>query len=212
MPIKPRHVPLGIFLAASVLVHTLVLVRQHVSDIQLSAQTQQLTGGALHIKLRHEEPSTQTVEKTRALHAHVSSVPRATISAAAHTDRQTTKLANPARSLATNAPVRDTSTANNTEAKAQVLSRVREDFDQHFYYPMLARRHGWQGQVLLGFSVAANGRIHGVHVQRGSGYPILDESAQAALNRIPQLHQVQRWLQGNSMQLQLSVVYRLQGG
>lgn len=98
------------------------------------------------------------------------------------------------------------------EIRDRVLSRIRTNLQQYFVYPLLAQRQGWQGRVLLGFSVEANGAIRNIHVAAGSGYPILDSSAQAALARIQNLYEAGNWLQGQRLELQLPVIFRLQGG
>lgn len=210
-----QHVQLGLFVGVSLLLHALFLLQYRDTDISLAARTEQLAGEMLRVSLQREPTHAQQTPPAHATPAH-DPAPKQT--------RDTEATAAPVAHEQTTAPTvlpdahivrnteNDTTPVNSREARAEVLSRVRENFAQHFYYPMLARRHGWQGQVLLGFSVAANGRIHDVHVQRGSGYSVLDESAQSALNRIKQLQQIRHWLSGDSMQLQLSVVYRLQGG
>ena len=99
-----------------------------------------------------------------------------------------------------------------SEIRNRVLSRIRTDLQKYFVYPLLAQRQGWQGRVLLGFSVAANGMIRNIHVASGSGYPILDTSAVTALSHIHHLYESRGWLQGKSLELQLPVVFQLQGG
>lgn len=213
MPINlQQHVQLGLFVGVSLLLHALFLLQYRDTDISLAAQTEQLAGEMLRVSLRQEPTHAQQTPPARATPAHDPAPEQApgTETTAAH-EQTTTPTVLPDAHIARHAD-NDITPVNSSEARAEVLSRVRENFAQHFYYPMLARRHGWQGQVLLGFSVAANGSIHDVRVQRGSGYSVLDESAQSTLNRIKQLHQVQHWLGGATMQLQLSVVYRLQGG
>jgi len=98
------------------------------------------------------------------------------------------------------------------QIRDRVLSRIRAHLNQHFVYPLLARREGWQGRVLLGFSVEANGMIRNIHVAVGSGYAILDSSAMSALSRIEQLSEADSWTRGARLDLQMPVIFRLQGG
>lgn len=98
------------------------------------------------------------------------------------------------------------------EIRNRVLTRIRKDLRQYFVYPLLAQRRGWQGRVVLAFSVEANGMIRNIHVASGSGYPILDTSAATALSRVHQLYPGNNPLLGESMQLQLPVIFELQGG
>jgi len=44
-------------------------------------------------------------------------------------------------------------------------------------YPVIARRRGWEGEVLLRVGVEGEGRVSAVEVDRSSGYPVLDRSA-----------------------------------
>jgi len=44
-------------------------------------------------------------------------------------------------------------------------------------YPMVARRNGYQGRVVVRLEVAADGRATGAEVLQSSGYDVLDQSA-----------------------------------
>ncbi len=98
------------------------------------------------------------------------------------------------------------------ELRDRVLSKIRTHLEQYFVYPLLAQREGWQGRVLLGFSVEADGKIRNIHIAAGSGYPILDTSAVSALSRVQNLYEATSWLQGRRLELQMPVIFRLQGG
>lgn len=50
-------------------------------------------------------------------------------------------------------------------------------------YPAIAKRHGWEGRVLLRVRVLADGTGESIEVQRGSGHGVLDESARQAVER-----------------------------
>lgn len=99
-----------------------------------------------------------------------------------------------------------------SEIRDRVLSRIRNNLQQYFVYPLLAQRQGWQGRVMLGFSVEADGMIRNIHIAAGSGYPILDISAVDALSRVHHLYEASDWLQGKRLDLQMPVIFRLQGG
>lgn len=63
--------------------------------------------------------------------------------------------------------------------------------DRYFVYPMLARRHGWEGRVEVSLRLEADGRLSNLRLVRSSGYPILDLNAIDTLQRIgalPQTH------------------------
>ncbi len=50
-------------------------------------------------------------------------------------------------------------------------------------YPALARRKGWEGNVLLLVDVSARGRVSRVSVLQSSGYELLDQAASQAVYR-----------------------------
>jgi TonB family protein len=78
----------------------------------------------------------------------------------------------------------ESSHSSNSQYRTLVLSRVRGQMSQHFYYPAMARRQGWQGKVLLDFLLAENGHIDDVRVKLSSGYKILDHAAIDALSKV----------------------------
>lgn len=124
----------------------------------------------------------------------------------------TQPVPNPPKSTTAAAPAHQQAALLRGEIRARVLSRIRTDLQQYFVYPLLAQRRGWQGRVLLGFSVAADGMIRNIHVASGSGYPLLDSSAVTALARVHHLYATRGWLQGKPLELQLPVIFQLQGG
>jgi protein TonB len=79
---------------------------------------------------------------------------------------------------------------------------------QHFRYPLLARRQGWQGEVLLSVPVAADGSLGPTTILRSSGHAVLDRAALAALARVSALS----WTPGIAFTLELPVRYRLHKG
>jgi protein TonB len=81
----------------------------------------------------------------------------------------------------------------------------------HFYYPPLARQHGWQGEVRLALRVEADGLLTQVRVVRTSGYGILDRAALHSLGRIQRLPEAVAVLNGRSHDVILPVQYRLTG-
>jgi protein TonB len=65
----------------------------------------------------------------------------------------------------------------------QVMASVEQAFSAHFYYPALARRKGWEGEVTLALRVESDGRLTGIHVIGSSGYRVLDHAAMDSLLR-----------------------------
>ncbi|MGC8852746.1 MAG: energy transducer TonB, partial [Hydrogenobacter sp.] len=50
-------------------------------------------------------------------------------------------------------------------------------------YPLLARKMGWEGRVVVCFRLTPDGRLEDLHVLESSGYEILDRSALEAVSR-----------------------------
>lgn len=71
--------------------------------------------------------------------------------------------------------------ATSGEAQAQtsvgVLRRI------HPLYPLIAKKSGWEGTVLVRVTVEKNGRASQVDVSRSSGHKVLDDAALKAIKR-----------------------------
>ena len=89
-----------------------------------------------------------------------------------------------------------------------LLGKVRTELARYFQYPALARERGWEGRVILGFSLLADGHLSKIHIARSSGYHVLDESARDALGKVT-VADAGQWLDGRAIDMQLPVIYRL---
>lgn len=85
---------------------------------------------------------------------------------------------------------------------------LRQALDEQFRYPPLARKHGWQGEVLLAFTLDTRGTIIDAHIARSSGYTLLDRAALASLQQVGAITSRLPL----ARQLELPVIYRLQEG
>ena len=95
----------------------------------------------------------------------------------------------------------------------KTASLLRIDLEQafalHFYYPRLAIKRGWQGEVQLGIRIEANGNLSQIRILQGSGYGLLDKAAMKSLNEIEVLPKAIALLNGKNLDLILPVKYRL---
>ena len=96
--------------------------------------------------------------------------------------------------------------------RARILSQIRHDLSQYFYYPPHARRKGMQGTVLLSFGISGQGTVHDIRVVKSSGYAILDLAAQDAMQRLDKLSWYAALMHGKNMDLELPVIFRLTEG
>ena len=86
---------------------------------------------------------------------------------------------------------------------------LKNRISSHFVYPWLARQRGWEGQVLLSLTVRGNGDLGNWKVAHTSGYRTLDQSALKAARLIERLPQAASWLNGESLEVEIPVQYRL---
>ncbi|WP_455365926.1 energy transducer TonB [Kaarinaea lacus] len=99
------------------------------------------------------------------------------------------------------------------QEKARIVTqRLNLALSEHFRYPRLAQRNGWQGMVKLGLRIEPNGQLSRIRVVSTSGFPVLDQAALETLYRISMLQGVDRWLHGTYFDTVLPVEYKLLGG
>src|SRR5688572_32649222 len=72
--------------------------------------------------------------------------------------------------------------APETLSRDQYRVQLIDEARRHKRYPALARENNWQGNVLVGVSVAANGRPT-VTLRGSSGYDVLDRQALEMFSR-----------------------------
>lgn len=90
----------------------------------------------------------------------------------------------------------------------QLAIRIHEAVQPYFEYPLLARRRGWEGEVLLALRVEPDGRLSVLRVLSSSGHRLLDRAAVEALARLERLPDA-RGLPRMGMETELPVRYRL---
>ncbi len=109
-------------------------------------------------------------------------------------------------------PLQKVLTSNNTHsAQAQIISQLKLKLRNSFYYPRLARRRNWQGDVSLIFDVSSKGLIKNVTVSKSSGYNILDKAAVNSLSEIQRINTAP-FNPAYHSGLSLNIKYRLEEG
>ena len=98
---------------------------------------------------------------------------------------------------------------NAAAARQSIQDRLTSQLARYFHYPWIARLRGWQGEVQLAFRVAPDGELLHIHVARGSGYAVLDDSAVNSLKRLGNLVEARIWLEGHGLDMQIPVKYKL---
>ena len=92
---------------------------------------------------------------------------------------------------------------------SQISATVRKRLAAYFEYPLVARSHGWEGEVMLGLRLDPNGRMSKVKVVASSGYRILDRSALQSVRKADVVIEAIGWLAGRHIDLVLPVRYQL---
>ncbi|SBW12982.1 hypothetical protein KL86APRO_40001 [uncultured Alphaproteobacteria bacterium] len=76
-------------------------------------------------------------------------------------------------------------------------------------YPAVAQRMGYEGEVEVTFTIAADGGIRGVRVTRESGFGALDREADALLDRVRRFPPFPGDLQAQSLTFRIVIPFRL---
>lgn len=71
---------------------------------------------------------------------------------------------------------------NTSESKYQrYLIGMKHRIEFNWAYPEAAARRGWQGSLMLDFTIKKDGTIADIRLEKSSNYPVLDEAAVTAL-------------------------------
>jgi protein TonB len=61
--------------------------------------------------------------------------------------------------------------------KHEQFNFIKEMVRKNMSYPILARKSGWQGRVLVSFVICLDGRVEDVRIEKSSGITFLDKNA-----------------------------------
>lgn len=127
-----------------------------------------------------------------------------------------------AASLAPPAPSPNTLTRTSTQNKQPVAKRdnaislersaltqqLQRALKRYFNYPLLARRRGWQGEVVVSFTLGLGGKIMDLRIATSSGHNLLDRAALTTLRKIERIATAPQYKHS----FELPVIYQLQDG
>ncbi|MEN8169518.1 MAG: TonB family protein [Pseudomonadota bacterium] len=218
------------FVLVSIALHSVVLLSQHSSSafIEQHNTTMQITLGDINTVEVPVEP--KRVEKKQ-----LKPTPRTAISMApinlivpspkgmeqtpvtptpnepvAVIHKDTTAITPPEKTTTDTNTAVTTTTAQTQSIEQQRITlkqRLKQALAKHFYYPMLARKRGWQGQVLLAFSLDTRGTIINAHITQDSGYGALDRAALKSLNKVVSINAEP----SRELSFQIPIIYSLNG-
>jgi protein TonB len=66
----------------------------------------------------------------------------------------------------------------------QIRQLLEEALAHQFYYPKQARKRGWQGEVVVAFTLNTHGGISNERIIQSSNYSMLDKAALKTLRRV----------------------------
>jgi protein TonB len=92
---------------------------------------------------------------------------------------------------------------------ARIQKHLNVQIAYNYWYPNIAVRNAWEGRVKLGLRVQANGELTDIHVINSSGYSILDNAAVKSVRHVAALPEASDWLQGQTIDVILPVIYKL---
>jgi len=119
----------------------------------------------------------------------------------------------PATPIQTNTEPSITNEGSQQASKQQLSARIQKRLNIHiaynYRYPRLAVRNAWEGRVKLGLRVQANGKLTDIHVINSSGHRVLDNAAVKSVRHVATLPEASDWLQGQTIDVILPVIYKL---
>jgi protein TonB len=87
--------------------------------------------------------------------------------------------------------------------------RLGELFARQQEYPRVAALRGWEGEVRLRLKVARKGQLLSVHLDRTSGFDVLDQHALAMLETLASLPPLPEALEASEIQVVVPINYKL---
>jgi len=82
---------------------------------------------------------------------------------------------------------------------------IKDIIQKNITYPILARKMGWEGEVLIKFKLCKNGEVHEITVEKSSGYQILDDNAIKTIKSVSYLFPKP----DEDIYIKIPIVYRL---
>ena len=199
------------FIGLSLGIHLVVLLGFQTKNYLLPA----VAGNKLSINLKQQvikQSAAPENKKTPAKTSKQTDSLARTIKPTKKTPQDKPATGKPVAQISKASPLPKVLTSNNTHtAQAQIISQLKLKLRNNFYYPRLAQRRNWQGDVSLIFDVSSKGLIKNVTVSKSSGYNILDKAAVNSLSEIQRVN-TEPFNPAYHSGLSLNIKYRLEEG
>lgn len=206
--------PLYITVLVSAILHLVVLAIWWSDERTISISTSE-AGAPLNIAISEPHNSERFEkkkphQKTVVKNTPVTSTPTITSKTVSASKMQTGNKILPLHSKPVHA-------STNRQEKYALLNNhmidyLSSEFKLRFKYPMLARKRGWQGEVLLDLDINRYGEIAQIVVRRSSGYQVLDHNAVRTFEMIGAVSPELKLELAKEHHLSIPVIYKLTGG
>jgi protein TonB len=87
------------------------------------------------------------------------------------------------------------------------FNKIKQSINLQWEYPEIARRYGFQGKLILEFTITENGRIEQLRLVRSSGYNVLDEEAMRAIVAAAPFPPIPSWIKPSPLRISASMEY-----
>ena len=118
-----------------------------------------------------------------------------------------------AANLVTGVPLQSAPPTVAARSESQLLDgyrrRLGDLFARQQEYPRIAALRGWEGEVRLRLKVARKGQLLSIHLDRTSGFEVLDQHALAMLETLSSLPPLPEALEANEIQVVIPINYKL---
>ncbi len=207
------NVQLTVFLTASLAVHAGLLswgLQKNPLTLAIGGQAQSLSvtvvKPAKHVTRQQEFAALEEATPTKpvALRETRTGVEATPAKTTAPAPRQVVR----ASAITTQRP-NPTNSSSTLNINERISAALQNQLASRFEYPWLARKRGWQGQVILSLQVDNSGSLSHWQIATTSGYTVLDHSALKAAREIRYLPEAEKLLNGQPLQLLIPVRYQL---
>jgi len=196
---------------ASLLVHTLVIISgwQPFKTINISTLSKGYAQFQISIIESPHPVSKASTEK------NVQSVPQQsgkTNRADKHLIEEVVHDTDAQQDLAINTEATN-QTENNPSSNIanNMIQYLETEFRTRFKYPLVARKRGWQGKVVVAIDVNKAGYIHNINIKQSSGHAILDNNALRTFEAIGNINSLKKD-HHRDYKLSIPVIYKLTEG
>ncbi len=203
------------FVLASVALHSVALLSEHASFelVEAPGQTMQITLDSIPPTPVAATPKKITQKTPAKISKTVKpAVPKINTADVPERVAQTTPAepvasAEISNEIDTAFPLTSATTPNNEQQRISLKQRLKQALAEQFYYPMLARKRGWEGHVLLSFTLDTRGSIINARITQGSGYSALDRAALKSLNSVGNINEEL----SREYSFEIPIIYSLNG-